>query len=330
MLKIYSTIKNIGIITSGGDSPGMNAALRSVVRSANFHSLNCIGFYRGYQGIIENDFKLLKMRSVSNILELGGTILRSMRSLDFHNAKIREKAYENLVSHNIDALVVIGGNGSITGANVFSQQFDFPCIGIPASIDNDIYGTDYSIGFQTALQTIVESVDKIRDTARSHNRLFFVEVMGRDNGNLALYSAIASGACFVIIPEKDFEINNLAERLKFGISVSKSSSVVIVAEGNNYGTSYKIADDLSEIFDEYESKVTILGHLQRGGSPVVMDRLIASRLGLSAVQALVSKNYNQMVGIIKNELVLTPIEDVVRKEKKINTDLYKLNKIISR
>tara|TARA_Y100000766_G_C18917076_1_gene612624 strand:- start:4995 stop:5987 length:993 start_codon:yes stop_codon:yes gene_type:complete len=330
LLKIYSTIKNIGIITSGGDSPGMNAALRSVVRSANFHSLNCVGFYRGYQGIIENDFKLLKMRSVSNILELGGTILRSMRSLDFHNAKIREKAYENLVSHNIDALVVIGGNGSITGANVFSQQFDFPCIGIPASIDNDIYGTDYSIGFQTALQTIVESVDKIRDTARSHNRLFFVEVMGRDNGNLALYSAIASGACFVIIPEKDFEINNLAERLKFGISVSKSSSVVIVAEGNNYGTSYKIADDLSEIFDEYESKVTILGHLQRGGSPVVMDRLIASRLGLSAVQALVSKNYNQMVGIIKNELVLTPIEDVVRKEKKINTDLYKLNKIISR
>jgi len=330
LLKIYYIIKNIGIITSGGDSPGMNAALRSVVRSANFHSLNCIGFFRGYQGIIENDFKLLEMRSVSNILELGGTILRSMRSLDFHNAAIREKAYDNLKSHNIDALIVIGGNGSITGANVFSKQFDFPCIGIPASIDNDIYGTDYSIGFQTALQTIVESVDKIRDTARSHNRLFFVEVMGRDNGNLALYSAIASGACFVIIPEKDFEINNLAERLKFGKSVSKSSSVVIVAEGNNYGPAYKIADDLSEIFDEYESKVTILGHLQRGGSPVVMDRLIASRLGLSAVQALISKNYNQMVGIIKNELVLTPIQDVVSKEKKLNTDLYKLNKIISR
>tara|TARA_B100001989_G_C24537205_1_gene465167 strand:- start:385 stop:1377 length:993 start_codon:yes stop_codon:yes gene_type:complete len=330
LLKIYYIIKNIGIITSGGDSPGMNAALRSVVRSANFHSLNCIGFFRGYQGIIENDFKLLEMRSVSNILELGGTILRSMRSLDFHNAAIREKAYDNLKSHNIDALIVIGGNGSITGANVFSKQFDFPCIGIPASIDNDIYGTDYSIGFQTALQTIVESVDKIRDTARSHNRLFFVEVMGRDNGNLALYSAIASGACFVVIPEKDFEINNLAERLKFGKSVSKSSSVVIVAEGNNYGPAYKIADDLSEIFDEYESKVTILGHLQRGGSPVVMDRLIASRLGLSAVQALISKNYNQMVGIIKNELVLTPIQDVVSKEKKLNTDLYKLNKIISR
>ena len=297
----------------------MNAALRSVVRSANYHGIECLGFFRGYQGLIENDFKPLEMRSVSNILELGGTILRTARSLDFHKSEVREMAYYNLKLHNIDALVVIGGNGSITGANVFAKQFDFPCVGIPASIDNDIYGTDCSIGFQTALQTIVESVDKIRDTARSHNRLFFVEVMGRDNGNLALYSAIASGACFVIIPEKEFEVNNLAERLKTGKSLSKSSSIVVVAEGNNYGSSYKIAEDLKQVFDDYESKVTILGHLQRGGSPVVMDRLIASRLGFSAVQALVSKNYNHMVGIIKNELVLTPIDDVVRKEKKINT-----------
>ena len=308
----------------------MNAALRSVVRSANYHGIECVGFYRGYQGIIENDFKPLEMRSVSNILELGGTILKTARSLDFHKTEVRERAYQNLKLQNIDALVVIGGNGSITGASVFSKQFDFPCAGIPASIDNDIYGTDYSIGFQTALQTIVESVDKIRDTARSHNRLFFVEVMGRDNGNLALYSAIASGACFVIIPEKGFEINNLAERLKTGKSMSKSSSVVIVAEGNNYGSSYKIAEDLTEVFDEYESKVTILGHLQRGGSPVVMDRLIASRLGLSAVQALMSENYCNMVGIIKNETVLIPMQDVVDKQKKINEDLYKLNKIISR
>ena len=308
----------------------MNAALRSVVRSSNYHGIECVGFYRGYQGIIENDFKPLEMRSVSNILELGGTILKTARSLDFHKTEVRERAYHNLKLQNIDALVVIGGNGSITGASVFSKQFDFPCVGIPASIDNDIYGTDCSIGFQTALQTIVESVDKIRDTARSHNRLFFVEVMGRDNGNLALYSAIASGACFVIIPEKGFEINNLAERLKTGKSMSKSSSVVIVAEGNNYGSSYKIAEDLTEVFDEYESKVTILGHLQRGGSPVVMDRLIASRLGLSAVQALMSENYGNMVGIIKNEIVLSPMQDVVDKQKKINEDLYKLNKIISR
>jgi len=287
-------------------------------------------FFRGYQGIIENDFKPLKMRSVSNILELGGTVLRTARSLDFHKAEVREKAYHNLKLQNIDALVVIGGNGSITGANIFGKQFDFPCVGIPASIDNDIYGTDCSIGFQTALQTIVESVDKIRDTARSHNRLFFVEVMGRDNGNLALYSAIASGACFVIIPEKGFEIKNLAERLKTGKSLRKSSSIVIVAEGNNYGPSYKIAEDLTEVFDEYESKVTILGHLQRGGSPVVMDRLIASRLGLSAVQALMSENYGNMVGIIENETVLIPMQDVVDKQKNINEDLYKLNKIISR
>ena len=308
----------------------MNAALRSVVRSANYYGIECFGFYRGYHGLIENDFKPLEMRSVSNILELGGTVLRTARSLDFHKAEFREKAYHNLKLQNIDALVVIGGNGSITGANVFAKQFNFPCVGIPASIDNDIYGTDFSIGFQTALQTIVESVDKIRDTARSHNRLFFVEVMGRDNGNLALYSAIASGACFVIIPEKGFEINNLAERLKTGKSMSKSSSVVIVAEGNNYGPSYKIAEDLSEVFDEYESKVTVLGRLQRGGSPVVMDRLIASRLGLTAVQALMSKNYANMVGIIKNKTVLVSMQDVVDKQKNINEDLYKLNKIISR
>ena len=308
----------------------MNAALRSVVRSANYHGIECLGFFRGYQGLIENDFKPLEMRSVSNILELGGTILRTARSLDFHKSEVREMAYYNLKLHNIDALVVIGGNGSITGANVFAKQFDFPCVGIPASIDNDIYGTDCSIGFQTALQTIVESVDKIRDTARSHNRLFFVEVMGRDNGNLALYSAIASGACFVIIPEKEFEVNNLAERLKTGKSLSKSSSIVVVAEGNNYGSSYKIAEDLKQVFDDYESKVTILGHLQRGGSPVVMDRLIASRLGLSAIQALMSENYGIMVGIIKNETVFISMQDVLDKQKIINEDLYKLNKIISR
>jgi 6-phosphofructokinase 1 len=308
----------------------MNAALRSVVRSANYHGIECIGYFRGYQGVIENDFKVLEMRSVSNILEVGGTVLKTARSLDFHKAEVREKAYNNLIASGVEALVVIGGNGSITGANVFASQFDFPCVGIPASIDNDIYGTDNSIGFQTALQTIVESVDKIRDTARSHNRLFFVEVMGRDNGNLALYSSIASGACFVIIPEKQFEIKDLAERLKTGKSLSKSSSVVVVAEGNNHGPSYKIAEDLKEVFVEYESKVTILGHLQRGGSPVVMDRVIASRLGLSAIKALMSENHKHMVGIIKNETVLIPMQDVVDKEKKINEDLYKLNKIISR
>ena len=308
----------------------MNAALRSVVRSASYHNIDCIGYFRGYQGIIENDYQSLEMRSVSNILEVGGTVLKTARSLDFHKPEVREVAYKNLKAADAEALVVIGGNGSITGAHIFANQFDFPCVGIPASIDNDIFGTDNSIGFQTALQTIVESVDKIRDTARSHNRLFFIEVMGRHNGNLALYSSIASGACYVVIPEREFVINDLVEQLKTGKNLSKTSSVVIVAEGNNHGPSYKIAEDLSQVYNEYESKVTILGHLQRGGSPVVMDRVIASRLGLSAVQALMSDIHRHMVGIIKNEIVLTPMQDVVEKEKKINEDLYKLNKIISR
>lgn len=308
----------------------MNAALRSVVRSAYYHNIECIGYFRGYQGIIENDFKLLEMRSVSNILESGGTVLKTARSLDFHKPEVREKAYKNIKDVGAEALVVIGGNGSITGANIFASQFDFPCVGIPASIDNDIFGTDNSIGFQTALQTIVESVDKIRDTARSHNRLFFVEVMGRDNGNLALYSSIASGACFVIIPEKEFHIDDLAICLKSGKTLNKTSSVVIVAEGNNHGPSYKIAEDLTQVFDEYESKVTILGHLQRGGAPVVMDRVIASRLGLSAIQALMTGHHKHMVGILKNENVLIPMQDVVEKVKKVDENLYKLNKIISR
>lgn len=330
MLKIYCKIKKIAIITSGGDSPGMNAALRSVVRSAHFHNIECVGYFRGYQGIIENDFKILDMRSVSNILESGGTVLKTARSQDFLMHEFRVKAFQHLKTLEVEALIVIGGNGSITGANIFANQFDFPCLGIPASIDNDIYGTDFSIGFQTALQTIVESVDKIRDTARSHNRLFFVEVMGRNNGNLALYSSIASGACFVIIPEKKFKISDLAKRLKLGKALSKTSSIVIVAEGNNHGSCYKIAEDLSQVFDEYESKVTILGHLQRGGSPLVMDRVLASRMGLSAIQALLSDKSNHMVGIIDGKNVLTPMKDVVEKQKTINQELYKLNKIISR
>ena len=209
-------MKRIAIITSGGDSPGMNAAVRSVVRTAIFHNIECFGFYRGYQGIIENEYKKLEIRSVSKILGMGGTLLKSARSLDFHKPEVREKAYTNLKSLSIDALVVIGGNGSLTGASVFADQFDFPVIGIPASIDNDVFGSDHSIGFHTSLETIVDSVDKIRDTARSHNRLFFVEVMGRDSGNLALHSSVASGACYVIIPEKEFTIEGLAKRLEEG------------------------------------------------------------------------------------------------------------------
>lgn len=323
-------MKRIAIITSGGDSPGMNAAIRSVVRTAIFHNIECFGFYRGYQGIIENEYKKLEIRSVSKILGMGGTLLKSARSLDFHNADVRAKAFENLKDLSIDALIVIGGNGSLTGASIFSDQFDFPVIGIPASIDNDVYGSDNSIGFHTSLETIIDSIDKIRDTARSHNRLFFVEVMGRDSGNLALHSSVASGACYVIIPEKDFTIKGLANRLEEGNKLNKTSSIVIVAEGNKYGPSYKIAEDLSNIYSEYETKVTILGHLQRGGSPSCSDRILASKLGKAAIDALLDGEKHKMVGVIKNEIVLSDLKTVIDNKNGIDESLFYLNEIISR
>lgn len=323
-------MKKIAIITSGGDSPGMNAAIRSVVRTAIFHNIECFGFYRGYQGIIENEYKKLEIRSVSKILGMGGTLLKSARSLDFHKEDVRRGAFENLKSLSIDALVVIGGNGSLTGASIFSDQFNFPVVGIPASIDNDVFGSDHSIGFHTSLDTIVDSVDKIRDTARSHNRLFFVEVMGRDSGNLALNSSVASGACYVIIPEKEFTIKGLAKRLEEGNKLKKTSSIVIVAEGNTYGPSYKIAQDLSDIYSEYETKVTILGHLQRGGSPSSADRILASKLGKGAVDALLNGEKNKMVGVIKNEIVLNELKTVIDNKNGIDESLFYLNEIISR
>ena len=323
-------MKRIAIITSGGDSPGMNAAIRSLVRTAIFHNIECFGFYRGYQGVIENEYKKLEIRSVSKILGMGGTLLKSARSLDFHKADIREQAYRNLQSLSIDALVVIGGNGSLTGASIFANQFNFPVIGIPASIDNDVYGSDNSIGFHTSLDTIVDAVDKIRDTARSHNRLFFVEVMGRDSGNLALHSSVASGACYVIIPEKDFTIKGLANRLEEGNKLDKTSSIVIVAEGNSYGPSYKIAEDLSAIYSEYETKVSILGHLQRGGSPSCLDRILASKLGKAAIDALMKGETNKMVGVIKNEIVLSDLQIVIDNKNGIDESIYYLNEIISR
>ncbi len=323
-------MKRIAIITSGGDSPGMNAAIRSVVRTAIFHDIECFGFYRGYQGVIENEYIRLEIRSVSKILGMGGTLLKSARSLDFHTPEIREKAFTNLKALSIDALIVIGGNGSLTGASIFSDQFDFPVIGIPASIDNDVFGSDHSIGFHTSLDTIIDSVDKIRDTARSHNRLFFVEVMGRDSGNLALHSSVASGACYVIIPEKDFTIKGLANRLEEGNKLNKTSSIVIVAEGNKYGPSYKIAEDLSNIYSEYETKVTILGHLQRGGSPSCSDRILASKLGKASIDALLDGEKHKMVGVIKNEIVLSDLKTVIDNKNGIDESLFYLNEIISR
>ena len=323
-------ISKIGILTSGGDAPGMNAAIRSLVRSAEFNNVEIIGVQRGFQGLIEGSFEKLEMRSVSNILGTGGTFLRSARSIDFLDKTKRDIAYKNLKNHGINALVVIGGNGSLTGASVFSDEFNVPVVGIPASIDNDVFGTDFSIGYNTALETIVESVDKIRDTANSHNRLFFIEVMGRKSGNLALNASLATGACFVILPEKDFRLIDLVKRLEENKKRSKESSIVIVAEGNNYGPSYKIAEDLSKIYSAYESKVTILGHIQRGGKPSSFDRILASQLGMAALESLKLKKYNTLVGFINNNLVNSAISDVINTTNKLSNNLYRLNKIISR
>ncbi len=320
----------IGILTSGGDSPGMNAAIRSFVRSAEFNNFEIIGIKKGFQGLIEGSFEHLEMRSVSNILGKGGTFLRSARSRDFLIKEKRMLAYKNLKDHNIDALVIIGGNGSLTGASVFSEEFNIPVIGIPASIDNDIFGTDFSIGYNTALETIVESIDKIRDTANSHNRLFFIEVMGRNSGNLALNASLASGACFVIVPEKEFQLIDLVKRLENNKKRNKESSIVIVAEGNNYGPSYKIAKDLSKVYSAYESKVTILGHIQRGGKPCSFDRILASQLGMAALESFKLKKYNSLVGLVNNSLINSPISEVINATNNLSNDLYRLNKIISR
>jgi 6-phosphofructokinase 1 len=308
----------------------MNAAIRSVVRSAEFNNVDIIGVQRGFQGLIESSFEQLEMRSVSNILGKGGTFLRSARSIDFLEIKKRNYAYKNLKKHGINALVVIGGNGSLKGASIFSDEFSIPVIGIPASIDNDVFGTDFSIGYNTALETIVESVDKIRDTANSHNRLFFIEVMGRKSGNLALNASLASGACFVILPEKDFQLIDLVKRLEENKKRNKESSIVIVAEGNNYGPSYKIAEDLSKVYSAYESKVTILGHIQRGGKPSSFDRILASQLGMAALEALKLKKYNTLVGLANNTIIHSPISEVINATNNLSKDLYRLNKIISR
>ncbi len=323
-------IRKIGILTSGGDSPGMNAAIRSLVRSALYNNIECVGFYRGYQGLIENDCKSLGLRDVSQRLGLGGTFLKSARSTEFLEKEYRSKAYENLKSHSVDLLIVIGGNGSIKGASVFSEDFNFPVIGIPASIDNDVFGTDHSIGFDTSLNTITNSIDKIRDTARSHNRLFFIEVMGRDCGNLAIHSGLATGACYVITPEVEFSIENLISRLDEGKKLYKTSSIVVVAEGNKYGSASKIAEDVGKRYQDYEIKVTILGHLQRGGSPSAFDRIVASRLGMGAIEAIKSSKFNVIVGIIKNDIHYSPINSVVTGASTIQNEIIKINSVISR
>ncbi len=316
-------INCIGILTSGGDSPGMNAAIRSVTRTAICRGFAVKGIYRGYDGLVNDEIIEFTTESVSNIIARGGTILKSARSKEFMTKEGRQKAYNNMVKHGINALVVIGGNGSITGAQIFAQEFNVPCIGLPGTIDNDLYGTDLTIGYDTTLNTITQCVDKIRDTANSHERIFFVEVMGRDAGFLAQNSAIASGAEAAIIPEDSTDADQLEHFIGRGIRKSKNSSIVIVSESPKCGAMF-YAERVKKEYPQYDVRVSILGHLQRGGSPSARDRILASRLGAGAVDAIIDGQRNVMVGIRNNNVVYIPFTDAIRSDKAINKDLIRV------
>ncbi|MCO6149104.1 6-phosphofructokinase [Flavobacterium sp. NRK1] len=323
-------IKKIGVLTSGGDSPGMNAAIRAVVRTCAFHNIECAGIYRGYQGMIEGDFKEMGPRSVNNIINKGGTILKSARSKEFMTPEGRAKAHENLKKSGIDALVVIGGNGSFTGGLIFNQEYGFPIIGIPGTIDNDIYGTSHTLGYDTALNTVVEVIDKIRDTASSHNRLFFIEVMGRDAGHIALNAGIGAGAEEILIPEEDMGLDRLLDSLRKSKASGKSSSIVVIAEGDKIGkNAFELKDYVEENMPEYDVRVSILGHMQRGGSPSCFDRVLASRLGVKAVESLLEGKSNYMAGLVKDEIVLTPLEQAVKGKSQVDKELIRVSDIVS-
>ncbi|WP_298488435.1 6-phosphofructokinase [uncultured Maribacter sp.] len=323
-------IQKIGVLTSGGDSPGMNAAIRSVVRTCAYHKINCVGIYRGYQGMIEGDFKPMDARSVNNIINKGGTVLKSARCMDFRTKEGRSAAHQQLKAEGIDAFVVIGGDGSFTGAMVFNQEYDFPVIGIPGTIDNDIFGTTFTLGFDTALNTVVEVIDKIRDTASSHNRLFFVEVMGRDVGHIALNAGVGAGAEEILIPEEDLGLERLVESLKRSKESGKSSSIVIVAEGDKTGKNvFELKEYVEKHLPIYDVRVSVLGHMQRGGSPSCYDRVLASRMGVKAVEALLEGKTSLMVGIQDNQLILTPLEMAIKGHTKIDKELIRVSDIMT-
>lgn len=324
-----SDIKRIAVFTSGGDAPGMNAAIRAVVRTATYHDLHIYGIIRGYEGMIKGNLKRLETKDVGNIIHRGGTVLKTARSDEFRTPEGRKNAHESLVAHDIDACIAIGGNGTFAGAEIFSKEYKTPFIGVPGTIDNDLFGTDSTIGFDTAINTAVDAADKIRDTADSHNRLFFIEVMGRHSGFIALNTAIGAGAGNVLIPETESSIDDLIENLKKGAKRKKLFSLVIVAEGNKNGDASEIAAKIKEKFDYYDSKVTIIGHLQRGGSPTCMDRVLASRLGYAAVEALVKGKQNIMVGIVDNNVKYTSFKDAITKEKKMNKELQEMAYILA-
>lgn len=323
-------ISHIGVLTSGGDAPGMNACIRAIVRTALFENLEISGITRGYQGLIDGEFKKLNSRSVSNIIQLGGTILKTARCEAFKTVEGRKIAYENLQKNNIDGLIVIGGDGTFTGANAFSKEYDIPVMGIPGTIDNDLHGTDYTLGYDTATNTVIEAIDKIRDTAASHERLFFIEVMGRDSGCIALNAGIAGGAEAILLPEKPLSINSLCNLIERGKKGKKTSTIVIVAEGEAHGGAYKVAQQVKELLPIYDTKVTILGHLQRGGSPSSFDRVLASRLGFASVKQLVLGNSRHSVGFQKNTISLTPFEEALKeKDFKFSDDLMEIAQVLA-
>ena len=314
-------INSIGILTSGGDAPGMNAAIRAVTRAAICNGLKVFGIYRGYKGLVSDEIVEFKSQNVSNIIQMGGTILKTARCKEFKTAEGRAQAYENMKKQGIDALVVIGGDGSLTGARILAQEFDIPCIGLPGTIDNDLYGTDTTIGYDTALNTILDAVDKIRDTATSHERLFFVEVMGRDAGFLALNGAIAAGAEAAIIPEFSTEVDQLEQFINHGFKKSKSSSIVLVAESELTGGAMHYAERVKNEYPQYDVRVTILGHLQRGGRPTAHDRIIASRMGVASIQALLEGQRNVMIGIENDKIVYVPFAKAIKNDKPIDREL---------
>ncbi len=320
-------IKKIAVFTSGGDSPGMNAAIRAVVRTALAHNLEIMGINRGYQGMIENDFVKLKSKSVRNIIQRGGTILRTARSEEFKTSEGRQKAYDNLKKHGINAVVVIGGDGSFKGAGIFSQEYDIPFVGMPGTIDNDMFGTDYTIGFDTALNTVTEAIDKIKDTAFSHDRTFFVEVMGRDAGFIALKAGIATGAEMVLIPEVEGQEAKLEELLK---NTEKNSNIIIVAEGNNIGGANEVAKKFGLKYKNHGIRVNILGHMQRGGSPSAFDRYLSSRLGVAAVDALIDNQRSVMVGYTNHEVVLVPFNKTIKGKRNVGEELLRVNDILAK
>lgn len=321
-------MKKIAVLTSGGDSPGMNACIRAVVRSALYSKVEIYAVFRGYEGLIDNDFKRLDLTDVTNIIQRGGTILKSSRSSRFRTREGRGEAHKNLLANNIEGLIVIGGDGTFTGASIFYNETRFSILGIPGTIDNDLFGTDSTIGYDSALNTIVQALDKIRDTATSHERLFIVEVMGKDAGFIALRSGIAVGAKAILVPETPTYIPSLLEKLK-QYSDNKSSNIIIVSEGDDYGGAFKVAKAVKERYNKFDIKVTILGHIQRGGNPSAYDRVLASRLGVGAVNALLEGRSNEMLGIIDNKLEFTSFSKTIKHNRSLNSSLLELSNVLS-